>query len=289
MSDDSDTVSDAFAALGDETRVDVLRALVDARREDPEDPELSFSELQARVGAEDSGGFNYHLGKLRGRYVEETDGAYALTYAGREVAGAILAGTVDPALELGPERIDDPCPICVEPLVATYEHGELVVECDNDHTPMMKTVPPAAADDRSLRELLMLTAREAYADLAFIATGVCHQCYGHVDRRIESLDDEDSFVDHVYRTRCERCGTTTDSTASVVVVPEPAFVSFCHRHGVDIAERPPWGIPGLVEGETTQVASDPARYRVRMVMDADAFEAIVDASGNVLNTDGDRQ
>jgi len=26
-----------------------------------------------------------------------------------------------------------------------------------------------------------------------------------------------------------------------------------------------------------------------MVMDADAFEAIVDASGNVLNTDGDRQ
>jgi DNA-binding transcriptional ArsR family regulator len=77
MVDDTDTVSDAFAALGDETRVDVLRALVDARRENPDDPEVSFSELQARVGVEDSGRFDDHLGKLRGRYVESEDGAYA--------------------------------------------------------------------------------------------------------------------------------------------------------------------------------------------------------------------
>jgi len=66
-------------------------------------------------------------------------------------------------------------------------------------------------------------------------------------------------------------------------------VSFCHRHGVDIAERPPWGIPGLVEGRRHRSRRTPRGTASRMVMDADAFEAIVDASGNVLNTDGDRQ
>ena len=282
MSDDSDSVSDAFAALGDETRVDVLRALVDARRETPEDPELTFSELQSRVGVADSGRFNYHLGKLRGRYVEVEDGAYALTYAGREVAGAILAGTVDPELELGPERIEDPCPICGTPLVATYERGELRVACENDHTPMLTTVPPAAADDRSLRELLRLTAREAYADLELVAAGVCHQCYGHVNRWIDALEDADSFADYAYRTRCERCGKKTDSTAPVVVLRHPAFVSFCDDRGVDVTDRLPWAIPGLVDGTTTQVAAD--RYRVRIELGAAAFEATVDEHGTVLET-----
>jgi hypothetical protein len=43
------------------------------RREDPRDPHRSFSELQDRVGATDSGRFNSHLGKLRDHSVTQAD------------------------------------------------------------------------------------------------------------------------------------------------------------------------------------------------------------------------
>ena len=63
----------AFALLGDETRVGILQAL----GETPDEP-VPFAELQGRVGMRDSGGFNYHLGKLRGSFVRRTEVGEAL-------------------------------------------------------------------------------------------------------------------------------------------------------------------------------------------------------------------
>lgn len=57
---DSTTLSaeEAFARLGDETRLDVLQTLGTA------DEPLSFSELRDRVGYETAGNFSYHLDQL---------------------------------------------------------------------------------------------------------------------------------------------------------------------------------------------------------------------------------
>jgi DNA-binding transcriptional ArsR family regulator len=281
MSDAIDGASDAFAALGDDTRVAILEALVDARREDPADSAVSFSALRERVGVEDSGRFNYHLGKLRDRFVEEADGAYQLTYAGEEVVGAILAGTHDPDLVLDPVELDDPCPICDTALTAEYEDGKLLVDCENDHTPMRTTVPPAAAIDRSLEELLRVATLATYAKFELVAGGVCFECYGLLDRRIEPYESDD-ISDFVYRTQCERCGFTTSSTSTIALLRHPAFVSLCHDHGIDLRERLPWTIPGLVEAETTQVADEPARYDVRIELDGDVLDATLDKHGTVL-------
>lgn len=80
------TPDDAFAVLGNETRLEILRSLSDA------DGPVSFSDLREHVGMRDSGQFNYHLDKLVGHFVTQADDGYALRQAGDRVIEAILSG-----------------------------------------------------------------------------------------------------------------------------------------------------------------------------------------------------
>jgi len=98
---------EVFAALSDDTRVAILRALWDA-----DEQVLSFSELREAVGIRDSGQFNYHLGKLVGQFVRETDDGYTLTRAGIQINGAIEAGAYTVEASLDPIDLDSPCPTC---------------------------------------------------------------------------------------------------------------------------------------------------------------------------------
>jgi hypothetical protein len=286
MTDDATDVSEAFAALGDAVRVEILEALVAARREAPTDPGLSFSELRERVGVADSGRFNYHLSKLRGRFVEGEDGEYRLTYTGREVAGAILAGTYDPDVSVDPTAVDDECPFCDAPLTATFDAGELAVTCENDHKALRTEVPPSAAENRSMQDVISLAERTMHADFELLSAGICTLCRGRLDREVtEAAADLD--LDYVYRTVCERCGYITESSASAVLLREPAFVSFCHDQGFDVRDRSPWAFPLLTESETTRTSDDPPRYRMRVDGDDETLTVTLTDEGDVL--DAERQ
>jgi DNA-binding transcriptional ArsR family regulator len=92
----------AFALLGDETRLRILRELWEAQRESDDLGEtgIPFETLRERAGVDDSGRFNYHLGKLTDRFVERTDAGYRLRFAGSRVVGALLEGTYAPGDDL---------------------------------------------------------------------------------------------------------------------------------------------------------------------------------------------
>lgn len=75
----SEPAADVFRLLGDETRLAIVRVLAAA------DEPLRFTTLRERVGAADSGRFNYHLGKLRGELVHETADGYELSAIGRRL------------------------------------------------------------------------------------------------------------------------------------------------------------------------------------------------------------
>jgi hypothetical protein len=79
---------EAFAVLGNEIRVDVLRTLAAA------DEPLAFSELYDRVDVADSGQFNYHLDQTLGHFVVDGDDGYRLADPGRRVVEAVLSGAV---------------------------------------------------------------------------------------------------------------------------------------------------------------------------------------------------
>lgn len=110
---------DAFAVLGNETRMEILQTL--GKGDEP----LSFSELRDRVGMRDSGQFNYHLGKLQGHFIRKVDDEYELRGAGRRVVEAVLSGalTDDPVVE--PTVIDMDCRLCGAPIELGFDHDRV--------------------------------------------------------------------------------------------------------------------------------------------------------------------
>ena len=77
-----EAAEEAFSALGNQTRMQILLALWRAYDPFASDNAVPFSELFEAVGVDDSGQFNYHLGKLRERFVTRRETGYELTPVG---------------------------------------------------------------------------------------------------------------------------------------------------------------------------------------------------------------
>jgi hypothetical protein len=181
-------------AAGDESRMRIVQALVEHRSEQPRDPGLPFSALRDASGIRDSGRFNYHLDKLRDRFVEEENGEYRLTYAGRKLGIALVSGTYRSGISKGPTEFGT-CPRedCGATLLARYEEGNVVVDCENDHRSFRTGLPPGAAVDRSMEELFGVVVRSIFSDLETVQEGICPYCYGTVDPEI-AFDDSGRVV-----------------------------------------------------------------------------------------------
>ncbi|WP_227380085.1 winged helix-turn-helix domain-containing protein [Haladaptatus halobius] len=106
-----ETAVDALSTLASEHRIAILRALATAEKP------LTFSELRERVGIRDTGRFNYHLSKLRERFVHETDDGYDLGHAGERVILAAADADSESAsarAEASENTANEVCPVCNE-------------------------------------------------------------------------------------------------------------------------------------------------------------------------------
>lgn len=203
---------DAFAVLGNETRMDILQTLGDA------DGQLSFSELRDRVGMRDSGQFNYHLGKVEGHFVSKTDDGYELRQAGRRVVGTVLSGAVteDPVVE--PTLIDEPCPICDAPsLVAFYQerldhyctecagyygattplHAKASGDGDSGETREYGYIgsvpfPPAGLQGRTPEEVFQAACAWFMLELFAVANRVCPRCSAPLSESLSVCESHES-------------------------------------------------------------------------------------------------
>lgn len=279
----SDSLDEAFRALGDETRIRILRVLGAV------DEPLSFSEILARVDVDDSGRFNYHLNELRGRYVEKTDDGYVSTRAGLRVTAAVVASAYAEGDVVGPEPADSPCPICGADRTVVYEDSVLNLRCsaDDDHD-WLSPLPPGATAGRDLEELVALgtTVNRHYGDLA--SSGTCPQCFGRMDVRMRSMDEVDADLgghDYVFQATCESCGFPFGGGVGALVSRHPAVVSAYHEHGVDVRERTV--LPHEFESPTV-VSEDPLRLRVDVespVEDSDdvLVSLVVDGDASVVD------
>ena len=126
MADDAPATpspDDAFSALGNETRLAILRALGDA------DEPLPFSALYDRVDVSDSGQFNYHLDKLAGHFVRQSETGYELARPGSRVVEAVLSGAMTDTPVLEPTEVDHPCPFCGAPVEVTFRDERVELYC----------------------------------------------------------------------------------------------------------------------------------------------------------------
>lgn len=275
--------ADAFSALSDPVRVDILRALADDWREAQQPAPTGFADLRRRVGVRDSGRFRYHLKKLRGQFVQKVEGGYQLTHAGLEVVSAILVGTYTERTSMGPGELDSDCFICGESAVATYEDSVCFVTCENDHALFQWSVPPNAAEDASLSEIVGLGELLAYQAIELSLAGTCPNCYGPIETEV-ILREEDPRPG--FRAECDTCGGQVVGPVGFCLLVDPQVEAFCQRHGQTIRERHVWELPFVQDGSTTSVLdSDPVRVEIDVELDGETLTVTVDDSGHVVATE----
>jgi DNA-binding transcriptional ArsR family regulator len=230
----SENAGDAFAAVADERRVRILRELWDA-----EDP-LSFSELRKRVDVRDSGRFNYHLGELRGRFVEKDEDGYDLRYAGTKLVGSLYSGAYTEEASVGPVPVAGSCTHCGGDLEAGYEADRGYVDCtDCDVSVISAPVPPAFVDGR---EDDLSGALDDYCrtKLREVTAGFCTECSGPTVGRLGEYELGPRAV-----FECERCGGEFYGVAASVALDHTEVVSFYHDHGRDVRAIPLWELEWL--------------------------------------------
>lgn len=353
---------DAFQALGDGTRLSILRAL-----HDHEGPPPAFSTLQAAVGVEVSSRFAYHLRQLTGRYVrkvsrgaEADDGTdpghpdagsgtpaaapgdagpgsggtgeggrpageegYALTYAGRKVARAVAAGTYTESVDLDPVELDDPCPHCgEEDLLARCADNVLGVACEACDRPVLSLpFPPPGYRDRDPETVPEAFDRHHRHRLALLREGVCPECSGVVEGRVEPLSGPgrsagdgagraDGNTDHTRRDgehtagdadhtagreesdgppgrvraafECAACGYAIRTPVALTLLTHPEVVSFYRDHGHDVSERPLWNVGD--EWREAVISRDPLAVTVSTRLDDELLELFVDGRASVVDS-----
>jgi Zn finger protein HypA/HybF involved in hydrogenase expression len=268
--------AEAFALLGDETRVAILEALA-GHADDP----LSFAQLREAVGVEDSGRFNYHLGKLVGRFVEKREDGYQLTFAGSRVIGAVYEGTYAEGDDIEPVEVDADCQECGAPLELTYADERVRVgcsECENVDSEF--GFPPGAVAGRDAEALPAVLTSHMVTMLDRLHAGFCTNCSGPVSPVFGR--EEDSVT---VEFACDRCHSSATTSLASVLLTEPAVVAFHYDHGVDVRETLLWSLSWLTDGESEQVSESPLRYAVTGTIDGERLRVVVDDTLEVVETE----
>jgi len=270
----------AFALLGDDTRIGILRAL----GETP-DAARSFSDLRERVGLADSGQFNYHLRKLVGSFVAKTDDGYELTYAGRQIVGAMYAGTYTANARIEGIAIDGECPLCAGSLEASYANETATVGCTGcDEWYNEFSFPPGSLDQFDAGALPIAFDRWMTHVVEGVVDGFCHVCAGRMRGRVELDDDDRPFAGYPAHLEfdCARCAASVRTAGSTALYVHPAAKGFLFEHGYDVSETPSWAVWAALELPSVEVvARDTPRLEVGLVADDERLVATVAADATV--------
>jgi len=272
--------ADAFAIVGEESRLAILEALW--RLDEP----AAFSDIRAEVGMRDSAQFNYHLGKLTDQFVRKRDGGYELRTAGERIVQAILAGS----FTQHPERdvdIDAPCVRCGATLSAHYADEQLSIECPEcGHGHGEYPFPPGGLHDRTDAEILEAFDQRVRHLHCLAKDGVCPECNGRMETTIERGEECCLGVAVRATHRCLQCAHELCSAVGLGLLDQSPVVGFYEDHGVDLAATPYWRLPWCVDDHpVTVIEEDPWRLRVDVHHEGDRLTVVVDGDLDIVDSD----
>jgi hypothetical protein len=288
------SLEEALTIIGEEARARIIIELGDARTTDPTASNaLGFSELMSRVGIEDSGRFNYHLGKLVGTFVKKGEDGYRLRLPGQLVYEALLAGTLTERQSIEPFTVGA-CPSCDGELSAGYHPDHmLTVECSGCAT-LFDAIhfPSRGLGGRSEEELLDAAYQRRYHKVATLRRGVCHNCGGEVDRALEdsaSLTygsesvDEMAGLETYAVVECPDCHTSLVGHPTNVAITAPPVVGFFAEHDRDVALARWWEEPiASARNEIVVHQAEPRAVTIPFEIDADSLRIELDSDLQVV-------
>jgi DNA-binding transcriptional ArsR family regulator len=301
---------EAFAVLGNEVRLEVLRTL--AAAEGP----LPYATLYDRVDYDDPSNFSYHLDKLVGHFVSKTDDGYRLYDAGRRIVEAVVSGAVADDTVVEPTAVDKDCPFCGAPVAVGFHHGRVEQSCTEcagllrfadsggrrfteDGSLGYFLLPPAGAHGRSPQAMLEAAWTWRHADFLTDSAGVCSRCAAPLETAVEVCErhDADDGVCEAcgaryamqFQLHCGNCDYNPTSIAPGVVLANTAFLEFLLSHGInpvapDSLNR---ASQAMAEYDEEVVSTDPFEARLTFTIDGDTLTLTLDDDLTVVDTETD--
>lgn len=304
--------TEAFALLGNETRLAILLALWEAYEPGEDDNAVSFSDLFDRVDYDDAGNFSYHLEQLTGQFVRRHPGGggYELRNTGLEIVKVVIAGAGVQDMTLEPAEIDRECSVCGARTAVSYEDGVLYQTCTAcEGVAPDRDLPegylnsmqfhPAGLTDRTREELIAAAETAAYRHMRTMFEGLCSACSGPVDASLElcTQHESDGRCPNCDRTRacwarfeCRVCKDHHVTTPAVLCVFHPAVVAFYYEHGVPLPWRSEAGDRSHEdraepESEMALASSDPPSVTVTISVPSDEVCVTFDETVGITNVD----
>lgn len=306
---------DAFKLLSNETRLGILLALWEAYEPHAEDNTLAYSSILDRVDVRDSGKFTYHLKKLVGQYIEESDGGYRLRNSGLKIVQTVISGAGLHGGTLAPTEIAMSCHRCGAPVELSYENEHLYhtcTECEGNTGPnftddrpvgtlMRWDFNPSGLVERTPGEIFVAGVVQALRDFGLLVRGLCPECTGKVEGSLHVCEDHDSgdveacpscgTRDEIrVRYECAVCKHGDSYPVDAVIYDHPAVVAFCHENGiehtfdVDDADACARLWKHITDREHTLVSTDPVRIRVTVPGDSEDLQLTLDGALDVIDT-----
>lgn len=301
------TADQAFAVLSDETRLEILRSLAEASEA------LSFSALFDRVDYDTSANFSYHLEKLDGHFVHETDDGYALLETGRRVVEAVLSGVVTDTSVVEPTEIDESCPFCGTPIEVSFhqEHVDMFcsacegtfgrvgptqqrdIPADYGHLGAVH-LPPAGIQNRSPNELTRAALTWGNLELLSVSRGVCPRCSAQVDESISVCETHGSTGGICedcgrrravqVRYRCPVCKFDEGGEFWLALWANTEFLSYLTDHGINPISPSPGQFSTIVSSFEEEVRSvTPFEARFSYTIDGESLTLTVDEDLDVVD------
>lgn len=252
---DSTAPGDAFAALGSEPRLAILRTVADAV--EAGETGLGFTEIYDRVGDGSTSQVSYHLTRLEGRFLRQVEDTYTLTQAGDRVVRAIRSGAYSETPSFEPTEVEGDCPSCgAATLTAAYRESMLAVACDTCETTVATfDLPPSASNGRTNREVLESCNRRAHHEYSAALQGTCSTCGGTTEVDVRECEGPASYT---CVARCTECRLRLFAPLEVRLLYHPGVAAFYWEHGVDVSNVPFWQLPTYVAGWTVDCVGDGA-------------------------------
>ncbi|WP_336338432.1 DUF7351 domain-containing protein [Haloarcula brevis] len=275
--------AEAFALLGSDTRIEILQAMLDANADATP---VGFTDLFERVDIADTANFNYHLQKLTGHFIRQTEDGYEFRHPGRKVVSSIFAGTLTDHAQLGFFPVAGSCHTCGGDLHGWYVDEVLSIACVDCTTVLVRyPFPPGGIDERTPEELLQAFHHYVRHHYCMAADGVCPECTGPVETEpaYEPTDggDFDVTVEHT----CQRCGYELQSSVGVNLLDNAEVLLFHSERGIDLSTEPFWHFEWCVSDAHTEVLDeDPLRLRIDIPCAGDELHVVLDETLSVIET-----
>lgn len=305
--------TEAFALLGNETRLSILLALWDAYDPHGGENAVPFSEVFERIEYDDPGNLRYHLEKLEGQFLRQHTerGGYELRETGLKLVQSVIAGAGVTDATRESAEIDRSCPFCDAPTAIQYRDGLVIHACTECEGPtpeasdiegFLSATPfdPAGLADRSPEELRAASQVAALRGSRSLFDGLCPACSGPVDSWLDCCPDHDAsgicadcgkrFVAWA-RFQCRVCKNHSVASPKGLVLFLPKVISFYDDHGESIRvraddfERATRVFDMMDAHELTLVSTDPPRVAVTATQGDDEVRVTFDETVRVVDVE----